>query len=229
MSRVPVCPRCLQQPEPFAADHFCVECGTPFANSSPLDADGRCGLCRRGLIGFDAAYTFGAYEGTLRSLIHLLKFARIAPLAKPLARMMQSAFPRDERFDAVVPMPLHWMRRWKRGFNQAELLAQFVSKQSGVPLRRLVRKRRTAAQAGLTNAKRRANVAGAFVVSKRSSVKGLRLLLIDDVLTTGATASSCARALKTAGAARVAVLTLARADRRFAPAPLKDRSPQGTD
>ena len=226
VSRVPVCLRCLEQPKPFAAEYFCAECRTPFLNASPLDEHGRCGLCRRGLSGFDAAYSFGAYEGALRELIHLLKYSRIAPLAAPLGRMMGSAFPRDERFDAIVPMPLHWLRRWRRGFNQAELLSRALARQTGLPIRRLVRRRRsTAAQAGLTNAGRRANVTGAFTVPRDDSVKGLRLLLIDDVFTTGASAGACARALKRAGAARVAVLTLARADRRFAPAAAADFSP----
>jgi ComF family protein len=178
------------------------------------------------LSGFDAAYSFGAYDGALRDLIHLFKYRRIAPLAEPLGRMMGSAFPRDERFDVIVPMPLHWMRRWRRGFNQAELLSRSLSVQTGLPIRRLARRKRfTAAQAGLTNAGRRSNVTGAFTVPRPDSVKGLRLLLIDDVFTTGATAGACARALKRAGAARVAVLTLARADRRYLPAASADFSP----
>jgi ComF family protein len=137
--------------------------------------------------------------------------------------MMGSALPRDERFDAIVPMPLHWLRRWRRGFNQAELLSRALSRQTGLPVRCLVRRKRfTAAQAGLTNAGRRANVTGAFRVPRPESVKGLRLLLIDDVFTTGATAGACARALKRAGASRVAVLALARADRRYVPAAAAD-------
>jgi ComF family protein len=162
----------------------------------------------------------------MRELIHLLKYRRIAPLAEPLGRMMGSAFPRDERFDAIVPMPLHWQRRWSRGFNQAELLARALSKQTGLPVRLLVRRKRsTAAQAGLTNAGRRANVRGAFEVRRANSVRGLRILLIDDVFTTGATAGACAGALKRAGAERVAVLALARADRRYLPAATADVSP----
>jgi ComF family protein len=111
-------------------------------------------------------------------------------------------------------MPMHWLRRWRRGFNQAELLAQEIARRSATPVRRSVRRiRGTAPQAGLTHAKRRQNVAGAFRVAGR--VEGMRVLLVDDVLTTGATASACARALKAAGAERVAVLTVARADRRL--------------
>jgi ComF family protein len=125
------------------------------------------------------------------------------------------ALPRELSFDAVVPMPLHWRKRWQRGFNQSELLAREVARKWNVPVRRLVRRKRaTAPQAGLTSAERRKNVQGAFVVKKTTRLNGMRLLLIDDVLTTGATASACARALKRAGAAQVTFLALARRDRR---------------
>jgi ComF family protein len=183
-------------------------------------------LCRSDLQGFDAAYSFGSYDGVLRELIHLFKYGRIRTLGRPLAGHLISAFPRDERFDVIVPMPLHWLRRWQRGFNQSALLAKEIARRCGIPVIRAARRRRsTAPQAGLSNARRRVNVAGAFAPTRRGSVRGLRVLLVDDVMTTGATASACARALKNAGARYVAVLTLARADRRFGAA---GRSPQGT-
>lgn len=214
-SRVPACLSCLRQPEPFAPDFFCVACRTPFRNGFPLDNEGRCGLCRLGLRGFDAAYSFGAYEGTLRKLIHLFKYGRVKTLAKPLGERLASAIPLDQRFDAVVPVPLHWRRQWARGFNQSALLAKAVARRYGKPvLRTLRRKRFTSAQAGLSNPGRRANVSGAFAVRRRHEVAGRRILLVDDVMTTGATATACASALKRAGAAYVAVLTLARVDRR---------------
>jgi len=116
-------------------------------------------------------------------------------------------------------MPLHWTRRWQRGFNQAALLAREIAKRSGIPVLRAVRRiRATPPQAGLSHAKRRANMSGAFAPRRGTPVQGLSLLLVDDVLTTGATASACAAALRRAGARRVAVLALARADRRPAAA-----------
>jgi ComF family protein len=137
------------------------------------------------------------------------------PLAAPLGKMILSVLPRESRFDMVVPMPLHWVRQWKRGFNQSDLLARVVSKRIGSPVMRVIRRRRaTPPQAGLSNAQRRTNVAGAFIVRKRAVIKGRNILLIDDVLTTGATLSACASVLKRAGAGRVTVLTLARVDRR---------------
>lgn len=200
---------------PIAAEHFCVACRTPFLNRHPLDEEGLCGLCRRGLTGFDAAYAFGSYEGELRELIHLFKYSGIQTLARPLARMLLTALPRDRSFDVITPMPLHWMKQWQRGFNQAELLAREVARVWNLPVQSLAsRARATTAQAGLTAAKRRANVSGAF--RAKSGAAGKRILLVDDVLTTGATAGACARALKRAGAANVTCLTVARADRRVA-------------
>jgi ComF family protein len=215
VSRIPVCPECLAAPAPFIAEHFCSVCRTPFLNSAPLDEQGRCGLCRRGLTGFDTAFSYGEYTGTLRKLIHVFKYSRVSPLSEPLGRLLVRALPRTEGFDAIVPMPLHWTRRWKRGFNQSELLARVVSRRTGIPVANALRRRKpTPPQAGLTSAERRTNVSGAFEIRSRDAVRGRSVLLIDDVLTTGATAAACARALKRGGADRVTALTLARVDRR---------------
>jgi ComF family protein len=200
----------------MAAEYFCVSCRTPFQNRFPLDEQGRCRLCRSGMRGFDAAYCFGAYEGALRELIHLFKYSRMKPLARTLASYLASALPRDQVFDLVVPMPLHWRRQFQRGFNQSELLARRTARRCGIPMVKAVRRRRaTVAQAGLTNARRRQNVAGAFRVKRPRAVEGRRVLLIDDVMTTGATAAACALELKRAGAKSVVLLALARVDRRL--------------
>jgi ComF family protein len=215
ISRIPVCRACLAKPEPLAAEFSCVQCHAPFLSPFPLDEQGLCGLCRRGVRGFDAAYSFGFYEGELRELIHLFKYGRIQTLAKPLGRLLSLALPREQLFEAIVPLPLHWRKRWQRGFNQSGLLAHELGRRVHIPVKNVLRRvRRTTAQAGLTNAKRRLNVSGAFR-AKKHALEGLRVLLIDDVMTTGATAASCARALKMAGAQRVTLLTLARADRRI--------------
>ena len=205
-------------PEPLHADYACVSCRTPFLNRFPLDDQGRCALCRSGLRGFDAAYCYGSYDGLLREWIHLYKYARIKPLARPLGRLLAAAVPGEETFDAIVPVPLHWLRRWHRGFNQSEILARGLGRQLGVPLVFALRRARsTQVQAGLSNTARRQNVAQAF--RSRHSVTGKRILLVDDVMTTGSTAAACARALKRAGAARVSLVTVARVDRRLAALP----------
>jgi len=210
-----VCPDCLAETKPFSADYFCASCRTPFRNEFPLDENGQCALCRQGLRGFDAAYCYGEYDGTLRELIHLFKYRRMKPLGQRLARFLPAALPIDQAFDAVVPVPLHWRRAWSRGFNQARILAGHVARKRGwkliQPLRRRPSRER---QASLSNHERRLNVERAFFA--KGSLTGMRILLVDDVMTTGATAPACALALKRAGAKSVTLLTLARVDRRLA-------------
>src|ERR1051326_6265526 len=158
-SRIPVCSPCLKEPAPLIAEFACASCRMPFVNRFPLDESGRCALCRLGLRAFDAVYSYGSYEGTLRHLVHLFKYRGVRPLARTFRPWLTGALPRDAAFDVIVPMPLHWFKQWQRGFNQAELLAAEVGKKWNVPVRKLVRRQRTTApQAGLTNAKRRANV-----------------------------------------------------------------------
>jgi ComF family protein len=206
----------------LAAAFFCASRGTPFENAFPLDEEGRCALCRHGLRGFDAAYCYGAYEGLLREWVHLYKYGRVKAMAGPLVELLAAALPRNEHLDCVVPVPLHWRRCWERGFNQAELLARGIGRKCHIPLVRALRRvRHTPTQMNLSNAARRKNVTAAFAC--RRSVAGHRVLLVDDVLTTGATAA-CAARLRRSGAARVVLLTAARvvlltaarADRRLA-------------
>jgi competence protein ComFC len=214
-SRIPVCGRCLAEPQPAAAEFYCSSCRAPFLNAYPLDESGRCALCRLGLQGFDEVYSYGAFEGTLRRLIHLFKYQGVQPLADVFAERMAAVLPPEERFDVIVPLPLHWWKRWRRGFNQADLLAREIGRRTNITVRDLMlRTRATASQAGLTNAQRRLNVRGAFRVKRGVRLDGRRVLVVDDVFTTGATASACARALKRAGAAHVSLLALARTDRR---------------
>jgi ComF family protein len=205
--------------EPLSAEYFCTSCRTPFQNAFPLDEQGRCALCRNGLRGFDAAYCFGAYEGVLRELIHIYKYGRVRTLARPLGDLLVRALARDESYDLVTAVPLHWRRRWQRGFDQAGLLAREIARRSGIPFARTLRRMRsTRAQAGLSNTARRRNVDAAFARRRGlrdGELRGRRVLLIDDVMTTGSTAAACAHALKGAGAARVALLTVARVDRRM--------------
>jgi competence protein ComFC len=216
ISRIPVCHACLGSLQPLSAEFFCAVCRTPFQNAFPLDEHGLCALCRNGLRGFDAAYCFGAYEGALRDLIHLFKYAKVRTLAGPLSDLLASALPRDQRFDGIAPTPLYWLRRWRRGFNQAELLARRLSRRTGIPVIHALRRvKATRTQAGLSNTSRRSNVARAFRARRGAPVAGKRILLIDDVMTTGSTASACAAALKRAGAAKVALLTIARVHRRM--------------
>lgn len=181
----------------------------------PLDEHGLCSACRESLANFDTAYSFGGYEGPLRSLIHLFKYSKVETLAAPLSRLLIRSLPLDQQFDAVLPMPMHWRKRWERGFNQAELLAKPIAKRYGLRLSTNLRRvRYTNAQAGLTETQRRDNLKGSFSVRRPAGIRDKRVLLVDDVFTTGATLRAASAALKQAGVRHITALTLARVDHR---------------
>lgn len=213
-SAVPVCEECLQPPAPLVSEFACARCRTPFLNPRPLNDQGLCRLCAAGVTAFEGAWSCGAYDGRLRDLIHLFKYGRMLPLGRVFGAMMIRAYPRDQLFEVIVPVPSHWRRRLWRGFDQAEVLARELCRRTGIPMVRALRRtRHTAAQAGLTRRQRRLNIRGCFEAAAPETIGGRRVLLIDDVLTTGATVNAASAALKAAGAAHTGVFTLARADR----------------
>lgn len=152
------------------------------------------------------------YDGAAKACVRRLKYDARVELAAPMAARMLAASAATPVFhaEAFVPVPLHAVRARERTFNQAAVLAAALSTQTGRPvLHALVRRRLTVPQSSLAVRARRRNVTGAFRVARPSLVRGRRLLLIDDVVTTGATARACARALRAAGAAEVGVLAFA--------------------
>lgn len=166
-------------------------------------------------------YCVGVYDGRLRTLIQLYKYGPMERLGEPLGEFLRTGYPREVRFDAMVPMPIHGKRLRERGFNQAEKLAEALMDVAPMPLERrwVIRHKNTQRQAGLSGKERRQNVKDAFRAPKPEALRGKRILLIDDVLTTGASANACASTLKRAGASYVAILALARADRRIGGGP----------
>ncbi len=185
-------------------------CGTPLP-----DGGARCSPCRRHRRAFRFCRSAGLYDGSLRKAILLFKYAGREEMARPLALCMEDTFrsrPELHQTDCVIPVPLHFLKRHARGFNQSELLARELTARVGLPLQlnALVRRRWTRAQAGLGKEKRKGNVQDAFQVKSTEGVNGKHVLLVDDVCTTGATLDACAQALKEAGAKRVNALTLAR-------------------
>jgi ComF family protein len=160
----------------------------------------------------------GPYEGLLREVILRLKHSAGEGLAESVGRLWaihsQSRF-RELRPDFIVPVPLHWWRRWQRGYNQSETLARAVAAALRIPFRKswLRRIRNTPRQVDQTATDRRTNVRGAFRSRLRPEARGKTILLVDDVLTTGTTASEAARALRAAGAARIVVAVLAHSQR----------------
>ena len=225
ISRVPVCGPCLGAIEGLDVSVACVRCGLPFEDAAALHSVDLCAVCRTDPWPFYLARSFGVYEGDLRRLIHLLKYDRMVPLAAHLAGRMAGLTETLAPADMMVAVPLYRLRSWRRGFNQAHALARELSRRSGVKLasRLLTRVRATKPQAGLSHQERRRNVDGAFAVRRKAEVRGKRVILVDDVMTTGATLGACAKVLKAAGAESVAALTVARAKRRITPWKLSDK------
>jgi ComF family protein len=194
------CPECWSSLTPLEPP-FCIKCGEP----APA-IEGRCGLCIKGEHIFDFARSALLFTRTLREIIHHLKYSDRVSLAKPLGHILKQCLQREAfTGELIIPVPLHRSRERQRGFNQAELIAQ----QLGLPVATKILKRRknTPSQTGLSRNERKRNLASAFEVMHE--VKG-RVIVVDDVYTTGSTMNEIARTLKRAGAERVEVLTVAR-------------------
>jgi len=167
------------------------------------------------MYGFDLARSYGRYDDAMVRAIILLKYEGVTPLGAWFAeRLAELVAAQDQRFaaDAVIPVPLHPARLHERGYNQAELIARPLARRLSLPLRPylLVRTKPRPDKLKLTRRERWETVRGAYALREGARVDKLRILLVDDVFTTGATLDACSRALRRAGAARIAGLTVAR-------------------
>ncbi len=193
---------------------FCQKCSEPFEGA--ITDTFTCANCAHRTIHFDAAVAAYRSRGIVRQIVHTFKYGRQIYLRHLVARWLYAALDderlRDRRFDIIIPVPLHPTRQRERGFNQASLLAELLSAEISIQSKpALERIRYTTTQTALDRAERMENLHNAFRLRKNTSVQGLRVLLIDDVLTTGSTLSECARVLKHAGAISVHAATAARA------------------
>jgi ComF family protein len=208
------CSSCWKDFTPLQAP-LCPRCGRPFGSPEALahSPEHECRACRLAPPTFDQALSAGYFEGPLREAIHQFKYRPCRSLGRPLGAWMADKVRLISGLDMVMPVPLHTKRLRQRGFNQALLLAHPMSKRHGLPLvcDNLVRVRPTRPQVELSGEERVKNVAGAFALQRPGLVIDKRILLIDDVFTTGATLNECASVLRSTGAAQVIVFTLARA------------------
>jgi len=207
------CPRCRCQWTPVGSP-LCRRCGMVF--KSREGEDHLCGRCLERPGVFTKARAAGIYDQSLRIAIQAFKFKARVQLAAPLGRQLYGTFRQhwsDGDIDLIAPVPLHQQRFRRRGFNQAYLLIAGwrLSGETVIVRDLLMRHRATTPQTGLDRRQRRSNLNNAFSMYRPGQSTGRRVLLVDDVFTTGATAEACARVLLRDGAARVDVLTLARA------------------
>jgi competence protein ComFC len=234
-SRVPICEQCLGSFRPLQTP-ICQQCGQPLqipgfarTNESPGEVSGVtiagkpaqglvCQVCQGKTYAFDWVRSYANYQAALVRAIILLKFEQMEPLgAWFAARLAEIAKRQGGMFmaDVVVPVPLHRQPERERGYNQADLIARPLARRLGLPYRAvlLVRTKPRPDKQVLTLEERWQSVRGAFATRPGSQVDNLRVLLVDDVMTTGATLDACARALREAGAKSVVGLTVARAAR----------------
>lgn len=222
-SRIPVCETCLDG-FPRLPEKICASCGIPLPDMAAVPGEMlHCAACRAGTYSFDCARSFALYEDEVIRAVLLLKFERIDPLAKWFAERLAEIFAQNAAAlgaDVVVPVPLHRDREKERGYNQAELLSKPLARLLHLPHRGilLVRTRPRPQKHLLTLHERWVAVRGAFETRPGSQVDNLRVLLLDDVMTTGATLDACSKALRDAGAKSVVALTVARAAHNPLPA-----------
>lgn len=222
----PACPFCLQTLPPESQAFFCHRCTTlimpmPPARccrcALPFPARDRsshlCDTCSRQLPPYEAVFSAGIYEAGLRDMIRRFKFERGHDLDRPLGGLLAQALDPQVNPDIIVAVPLHWRRLRQRSYNQSLLLARELGRRLERPVASelLLRLRDTPPQQGLNARERARNLNGAFICNGK--LHGERVLLVDDVMTTGATAVACSRALLEAGAADVRVAVVARAGR----------------
>lgn len=207
------CEDCLEG-LPHIVSPLCPVCGRPYPKS-PTSEDHLCGECAVSTFAFQSARSAVVHTGMVRDFIHRFKFGGQLEFAAPLAALAALAVrsgPSASSVDVVLPVPLHVKRLRERGFNQAGILARFVAKDLGVPVRMdvLLRTGWSRPQTRLSRAERLENVRHAFEVREPGAVEGRSILLVDDVFTTGTTLGECADVLRSAGAREVHAVTVTR-------------------
>ncbi|MDD5772993.1 MAG: ComF family protein [bacterium] len=208
-----ICDECAKGVNLFSPP-FCFHCGKPLFYSGDL-SERLCAPCKEKKGHFDRAFIIGSYENSLREAVHQFKYNKKAALRKYFSVLINDYVEKNnvlDKVDVIVPVPLFLTKKRERGFNQSELLAKEISKKWSLPVstKNLYRARHTEPQYNLDYTGREKNIKGAFKLKDKDIIEGKRVLLIDDVVTTGATINECSRILKNEGKAKdVFVLSLA--------------------
>ena len=194
---------------------YCPRCGGTLGAGLTAGEDG-CYACPDVMPRFRRVARLGPYAPPLRQAIHLMKYRQRGHASRHLCRLLAGAVASrcpETDFDLVLPVPMHWLRRLGRGWNHSGGIASALASELALPLgQELIRVRNTPPQVHLSASRRAANVRGAFAVSRRRGLTGAHVLLVDDVVTTGATANEATRTLLAAGAQRVTVAVLAKSE-----------------
>lgn len=207
-----ICDACEDKIERIG-DNRCDICGKRF--EAQYIGSRLCGDCILHKPAFDCVRAFARYKEPMSEMVQRLKYKREFQFLDWMTNALLQVYQREysgENFALIIPVPLHWRRLLWRGYNQALILAKPLSKKLGIPLAPdiLVRTRHTSHQVGLSPAKRKENIKASFRVKNRNLVEGKKILLVDDIVTTGVTVDEAAKTLKKSGADRVCVLALAR-------------------
>lgn len=207
-----VCESCLEIIEATEAKR-CIKCGLKSGPGITSSSKG-CPECKNANLGFEKSLFVSDNIEPMRTLIHQFKYKKHMCLAAPLGSLLVNLLHQKTigKIDAVVPVPLHWKKKQERGFNQSELMAKEISKKLSIPIytNNLFRDKNTLSQTQLSRTQRQKNVKGAFKVKNSEIFYQKNILLVDDVLTTGMTASECAKSLENAGTSKVFLIALAR-------------------
>lgn len=210
-----LCAPCARTLLSMVALPYCPRCGATIGPNIPVREDG-CPGCPTVLPRFEMVVRLGPYANPLRSIIHELKYRRREEMLRRLMQLLAEAViarTRGETFDLLMPVPMHWLRRLWRGFDHARALGGRLARQLDLPLGgELIRIRNTPPQVQFSRTKRKQNVSGAFALRSAAAIEGARVLLVDDVTTTGATANEATRTLLSGGAAKVTLAVVAKAE-----------------
>ncbi len=206
-----ICSQCLEKLS-FISDNKCSICGKPLEANSLIK---KCYNCKKHPYYFTKAISAVEYQGIIKEAIYKYKYGNRPYMYKALGPILVQAIRASDidtnDIDIIVPVPLHRMKIIKRGFNQSELLAKYISDVLDIPLsvNNLIRHKRTLRQNNLDRLDRRSNIKNAFVIKKKEEFAGRRVILVDDIFTTGATTDECSKVLVQEGAKDIIVVTLA--------------------